>query len=287
MDYFEPDPDDLEIDKTNERRTNIGAKTAGGDLEKSVAENGVIFPVYVREVDGQLKVVAGQRRTNAAQAVGEDSIPAIKMDLDDPEARAISMMENDEELRKSVPRKDRARSTRAYVEQVGGKKVAAENLGVSVQTIENRLETTRSFWKDTEFGADTRSEKDTEQLPDDVLRRIRSITNDGEEAEKVGTQIIDDKVPRKVLDTALTKAESRKQFERELDRLYYGDGEDVEQVNFDLEFEGELAKALATLARDKGTDPENTARQILENELEEMAKQQSRGESSAGLDQFT
>lgn len=271
MELCELSPHDLSIDKTNERRSNPGAKTEGGDLEKSIAENGVIFPIYVREVEGEFRVVAGQRRTLAAQAVNVESIPAIKMDLDEPDARAISLMENDEQLRKDVPRKDRARATKAYVKSVGSKSVAAKNLGVTEQTIDNRLETTKSFWKETEFGVDTRSENDTENLPDQLLSRIRSISNSGKEAEKVAIQIIEDKIPRKIVDAALSKSESRSQFEQQLQHLYYRDDEEDDlKLEIKMEFEGQIAKKLSVYAKDKGTTPQDAASRLLRNCLDEM-----------------
>lgn len=271
MEFCELDPQDLSIDKTNERRSNPGSKTKGGDLEKSIAENGVVFPIYVREVEGELRVVAGQRRTLAAQAVGEETIPAIKMDLDEPDARAISIMENDEQLRKDVPRKDRARATKAYVKTVGSKSIAAENLGVTKQTIENRLETTRSFWKETEFGVDTRSEKDTENLPDQLLTRIRSVSNSGKEAEKMAIQIIEDKIPRKIVDAALSKSDSRSQFEKHLDQLYYRDDEeDNLKLVIEVELEGQPAHRLSAYSKDKGTTPEEAATKLVKKRLNEM-----------------
>lgn len=286
MEFCELDPHELKIDKTNERRSNPGAKTKGGDLEKSIAQNGVQFPIFVREKEGGLRVVAGQRRTLAAQAVDEDTIPAIKMELDDPEARALSMMENDEQLRKDVPRKDRARATRAYVKSLGSKSKAAENLGVTEQTIENRLETTRSFWKGTEFDADTRSEKGTDEIPTQLLARIRSITNSGEDAEDIAMNIKQEKIPRNIVDSALSNSGSRTEFERELERLYYRDEEDELELDIEVEFEGVNAQTLANYAKHIGTTPNDAARRIVEDSLNAFTEHQPKPDELRELDEF-
>lgn len=287
MEFCMLDPHDLRIDKTNERRSNPGSKTDGGDLEKSIAERGVLDPIHVREVDDELNVIAGQRRTLAAQAVGLDKIPAIKLDVDESEARAISMIENDEQLRKQVPRKDRARATRAYVNEVGGTDVAAEKLGVTQQTIVNRLETTRSFWKGTEFYAHTRSEKETEDIPNQLLARIRSVTNDGEDGEEVAVQIKEDNIPRNIVDSALSNADSRSELETELEQRYYRDDEDKIEFEVELEFEGDTAQTLANFARDRGTSREEAARQLLDSSLDEMDEHKPMPEDSTKLSEFS
>jgi ParB family chromosome partitioning protein len=288
MEICELDPAKLKVDKTNERRTNINAQTEGGDLEKSIEENGVVFPIYVRKVDGGLKVIAGQRRMLAAQAVGEETIPAIKINADESEARAISIMENDEQLQKSVPRKDRARATKAYVSEIGGKAAAAKNLGVSKQTIENRLETTKSFWKETEFGAETESREKTEEIPDQLLARLRSVINEGEQAEEIALQIIEDKVPRNVVSTALTNSDTRTQLEEKLDRLHYKDDtEEQKEIDIDLLFEGKKAEVLTRYAKELGTTPEDTANRLLKESLDDLSTKYCKGNNSEKLDKFT
>lgn len=63
-------------------------------LTASVRQRGVLEPVLVRRVDDGFELVAGERRTRAAQDAGLSHVPAIVLELDDREALEISIMEN-------------------------------------------------------------------------------------------------------------------------------------------------------------------------------------------------
>ena len=68
--------------------------TALAQLTASVRQRGVLEPVLVRRVASGYELVAGERRTRAAQDAGLLNIPAIVLDLDDREALEISIIEN-------------------------------------------------------------------------------------------------------------------------------------------------------------------------------------------------
>lgn len=51
------------------------------ELKKSIAENGVIQPITVREVDDGFEIIAGERRFRAVKDLGFDTIPAFVMNV--------------------------------------------------------------------------------------------------------------------------------------------------------------------------------------------------------------
>jgi ParB family chromosome partitioning protein len=67
------------------------------ELVASIKAGGLMQPLIVRPVAGfahQFEVVAGERRLKAAQLAGLSSVPVIIRDLSDPEAVAVSLIEN-------------------------------------------------------------------------------------------------------------------------------------------------------------------------------------------------
>lgn len=98
----EIDIDDLGVDECNIR---------GGDWDQdeeliaSIKENGVIVPLIVRLADPstgvKYAIVSGSRRYNASIVAGLTMVPCIVKELDDIEARALSILEN--KHRKDIP----------------------------------------------------------------------------------------------------------------------------------------------------------------------------------------
>lgn len=64
------------------------------DLTASIRDKGVLEPIIVRKAADGYELVAGERRTRAAQMAGLTEIPAIVTDIDDREALEVSIMEN-------------------------------------------------------------------------------------------------------------------------------------------------------------------------------------------------
>lgn len=64
------------------------------ELADSIARQGVIQPVVVREVDGGFELIAGERRWRAAQKAGIETIPAIVRRVADEIAVAMALVEN-------------------------------------------------------------------------------------------------------------------------------------------------------------------------------------------------
>ncbi len=64
------------------------------DLATSIRDKGVLEPIIVRKAADGYELVAGERRTRAAQKAGLTDIPAIVVDIDDREALEVSIIEN-------------------------------------------------------------------------------------------------------------------------------------------------------------------------------------------------
>ncbi|NIR48125.1 ParB/RepB/Spo0J family partition protein, partial [candidate division KSB1 bacterium] len=55
--------------------------TALEELKQSIAENGVIQPITVREVDSGYELIAGERRLRAVRDLRLDRIPAFVLEV--------------------------------------------------------------------------------------------------------------------------------------------------------------------------------------------------------------
>jgi ParB family chromosome partitioning protein len=64
------------------------------DLKRSLAANGLLQPVVVRETDGGYELVAGERRWRAARELGWKRIPAVVRDVDDRTLLTLALVEN-------------------------------------------------------------------------------------------------------------------------------------------------------------------------------------------------
>ena len=63
-------------------------------LADSIAEQGIIQPLVVRQVGQHYEIIAGERRWRAAQQVGLSEVPVIIRDLSDEATLAIALIEN-------------------------------------------------------------------------------------------------------------------------------------------------------------------------------------------------
>ena len=64
------------------------------ELKQSLKEKGVIQPIVVRICENDYQIIAGERRFRAWEMLGNETIPAIIKDVDDFEAKEISIIEN-------------------------------------------------------------------------------------------------------------------------------------------------------------------------------------------------
>ncbi len=63
-------------------------------LADSIAENGLIQPIVVREKDSKYEIIAGERRYRAYCYLERETIPAIIEDKDDFESANLALVEN-------------------------------------------------------------------------------------------------------------------------------------------------------------------------------------------------
>lgn len=63
-------------------------------LTDSIREHGVLEPILVRQAGEKFELIAGERRTRAAQAAGLEAIRAVILDLDETQALEIAIIEN-------------------------------------------------------------------------------------------------------------------------------------------------------------------------------------------------
>jgi ParB/RepB/Spo0J family partition protein len=263
-------PKDLVIDELNERRSSVGPRNEDGvSIEDSIGEEGVQQPVIAREVNGELHVVAGQRRTLAAQAQNLDEIKVIVEDLDDADALVRSITENDEGFKKSVSRADRAVAVKELVELVGSRSEAARRLGRDQSTISRWLEPVRGEWAGTIFDPDVDADLEVEQLSQRILEIIRGITDGGERGEEIGKKILRENITQKTVRLAAKEADGPDEFEQLLDELSQKAGSGHERVQEDIVFTEESAEALRDWAKSRGTNEREAVRILVEEKLED------------------
>lgn len=63
-------------------------------LTDSIRQHGVLEPILVRQAGEKFELIAGERRTRAAQAAGLEAIRAVVLDLDETQALEIAIIEN-------------------------------------------------------------------------------------------------------------------------------------------------------------------------------------------------
>lgn len=86
LDHVEPGPWQVRRDFRTEKMA---------ELVESVRAQGILEPILVRAGDaGRYQIIAGERRYRAAQEAGLTTIPALILDIDDVDARVVSLMEN-------------------------------------------------------------------------------------------------------------------------------------------------------------------------------------------------
>ncbi len=64
------------------------------DLAKSIKEHGVVQPIVVRHLDNHYQIIAGERRWEAANSLGLQTIPCIIKEYDDLLVAQIALVEN-------------------------------------------------------------------------------------------------------------------------------------------------------------------------------------------------
>ena len=83
------------IDPKSDQPRKYFDKDALEELAASIAENGLLQPILVREyADSRYQIIAGERRFRASKLAGLSEIPAIVLDKDDRKVAEIALIEN-------------------------------------------------------------------------------------------------------------------------------------------------------------------------------------------------
>jgi len=290
------DPESIGVDAMNER-TDEPLETE--ELERSVAENGVVEPPVcrVRDPDARVPyaVVQGQRRVTAAQAVQLDEIPILVGEFDDKRALVRSITENIKAGRKDVTTKTRAAAIWELWKidcaergkdidnpdnQVPSPSRIAELLGVGRVTASRWIEPLKSEYIGTKIDARTSKESDESDVHQQVdiedvgaekLQMIRQVAS-GEEAEELIREVatselsqrdVRDAIKRDVASTDPKKAIEQVKTAKEAEEQARGFTLDA------LRFGDQTGGALAQAERATGKDRAQLVRDAVEYYLNE------------------
>ena len=109
-----------------------------GELADSIKEHGIIQPIIVKKAIKGYELVAGERRTKAAQLAGLETIPAIVKEFSDLEMMDIALLENIQ--REDLSSIEIADGFKKYIEKTGAtQEEIAHKFGKSRSYITNLL----------------------------------------------------------------------------------------------------------------------------------------------------
>ncbi|MEA2078104.1 MAG: ParB/RepB/Spo0J family partition protein [Candidatus Marinimicrobia bacterium] len=109
------------------------------ELAQSIRERGLITPVTVTEQNGDLILVAGERRLRACKQLGHSTIPTYFRTVEsDEELMELALIENVQ--RENLNPIEEALAYRALIERYGlSQEIVAERIGKKRSTITNSL----------------------------------------------------------------------------------------------------------------------------------------------------
>lgn len=109
------------------------------DLERSIADKGLIQPIVVREFQGKYQLICGHRRLQACRNLGWERIRAVIVDVPDKTAFEMAIAENVQ--RSSLDPYEEAEAFRRYVSDYGwgGVSELARKIGKSEDFVSHRM----------------------------------------------------------------------------------------------------------------------------------------------------
>src|SRR5438105_4196886 len=108
------------------------------ELADSIKEQGIVQPLIVRERDGALELIAGERRWRAAQLLGLSEVPVILRQADDRSVLELALIENLQ--RENLNPLEEATGYAQLIEQFGLKQEeVATKVGKSRTAVTNAL----------------------------------------------------------------------------------------------------------------------------------------------------
>jgi ParB/RepB/Spo0J family partition protein len=150
-------------------------------LAESLKTIGHLEDVLVRPRDDHYELVLGERRWRATRLAGLPQIPAKIVDLDDEEARAISIVENIH--RENLTNVEEAFAFKSYVDQGYLLGQVGDNFGGMRDRVADRLKTLNSNYY-TKFQAERIGE--LEQTVEQLQQRLRESGHGRYDAKEVG-----------------------------------------------------------------------------------------------------
>ena len=107
-------------------------------LAQSICQNGILQPLTVRREDGEIQLVAGERRLRAARMLGMPAVPCIVVEMTGRNSAAVALIENIQ--RRDLSVFDEAEAIAKLIDYYGmTQEDAAAKLGKSQSTIANKL----------------------------------------------------------------------------------------------------------------------------------------------------
>lgn len=127
-----------EIDpKADQPRRNFDAE-ALSQLADSIAANGILQPILVRETGDRYEIIAGERRFRAARLAGLSEIPALVLEADDEAAAKYALIENLQ--REDLNPYEEAAAIRKLMDEYGlSQEQVAGSIGRSRSAVANAL----------------------------------------------------------------------------------------------------------------------------------------------------
>jgi ParB family chromosome partitioning protein len=108
------------------------------DLQRSIAELGVLVPIIVRRAERGFELIAGERRWRAAAGLQLETIPAIVREADERESLEVAIVENLQ--RENLDPLEEAMGFSHLMETYGlTQEQVAERVGKSRPTVANAL----------------------------------------------------------------------------------------------------------------------------------------------------
>ena len=107
-------------------------------LAQSIEQNGILQPLTVRKENGEIELVAGERRLRAARMIGMPTVPCIVVEMTGRNSAAVALIENIQRRNLSVF--DEAEAIAKLIDFYGmTQEDAAIKLGKSQSTIANKV----------------------------------------------------------------------------------------------------------------------------------------------------
>lgn len=205
------DPMEVCVSNLNERKT----VTIPSEFEESIKKKGVLEPPLVRNCSDEkqaqgykYEVMAGQRRTIAAQNVGLDWMDVVLCDYNDADALEASIIENMDEFREEVRHKERSKAVHQLMEMrqcTQGE--LASHLDVSSKTISTWIELMRDAWKGTSIHALADDKFDIDSVSQAVFKVVRKETGGGNNGEMALSVIVNEGLSEKDVREARNRAQ--------------------------------------------------------------------------------